>query len=158
MNDEERKEKILSLLQRVPPSELGIYAGGFFYVKQGITFRLVYEKVQGRTVNAAEGGMLVGEGEHAEVIRHLPIEVGAHRVTLSAFDVQTPLASYTETGDAAPWERWTDAQGELKPLSPLFEVYRALQQNYEAYKEAKNKYETEQWRFAGLARLDSLLS
>lgn len=160
MNDEEQKEKLLAFLQRVPPSEFYSDEHGFSYVKQGIRIQLMYEKVQGRTVNAAEGGMLVGEGEHAAVISYLPMEVDTHRVTLSVCDAhtRTPLVSYAERGSDASWERWIDAEGKLKTLSPLFEAYRTLQEKYEAYEQSVQEHEEEQRRSTGLACLDDLIS
>lgn len=165
MNDEERKEKLLTFLQRVPPLKLckEVLAGKmtFYFIKHGIRLQLMHEKVQGRTVNAAEGGMLIGEGEYAATISYLPVEVDTHRVTLSAFDVQdccVILASYAETGSDAPSERWVDATGKLKPLSPLFETYRTLQEKYKAYEQLVQGHKEEQRRSIGLACLDGMIS
>ncbi|MBI2629367.1 hypothetical protein HYW74_04765 [Candidatus Pacearchaeota archaeon] len=153
----QRLEKIANLLESMPASSWSFKNGRYDVFRDDIRFRLYVNLEKGEFVNAAEGGILVGEGENAEVITHLRVRRNTQRVVLEITDVAQKclIEDYHEIGDL-PDERFVRANG-YEGLSILFSLYVKIAKKTDTYLEAISRSDHEKRVSLGKGKLDSLL-
>ena len=160
VEDWQRKEKVVAFFNAVESEEIKRDKGRnqVYFDKEGLRFSLEILSNEGRTVNAAEGGILVGSGENAEIIHHLPVKVDSYRAVLRVRDISSGLEieSYDELGDELPNTNWV-RDGKPVSYSPLFELFRRVENKIESYSQ-KIKEQTERDKIArGKSKLDEIL-
>jgi len=151
----QRLEKIVGFLRGVPVHFCACKDGKYEISKGDIHFEIYSKLGEGKIVNAAEGGMLVGEGEHAEVVHHLPVKVDTDTVVLEVSDLRsrTHIEDYHETGDNLN-VRFVNPIVE-PPI--LFSLYQQIKDNVESYEKGLLRRKTEQNIALGRQKLDRLL-
>ena len=153
----QRLKKIAGLLESMPASSWSFKDGRYDVAQEDIHFRLYVKPEKGEFVNAAEGGILVGEGENAEVITQLPVRRNTQRVVLEITDVAQKclIENYDEIGDL-PDERFGCANA-YDGLSTLFSLYTKIAEKTGTYWEAISRSDHEKRVSLGKGKLDSLL-
>jgi len=156
--DYQRLEKIAKFLRNIPASSWDCRDGEYGFSEEDVHFKFYLKPEKGDIVNAAEGGIIVGRGDNAEVINHLPVRKNTQRVILEISDLitQCSIESYNELGDL-PDESYVQADGTKTKLPALFSLYKDIRDSISAYGERNSRASYARNVDSGKEKLDRLL-